>query len=191
MGLEEGISGTDFFKYVCLKRTTIKVFKQPNGMFKILFPDNTSYICDESHLSFYEDISNEIREFEISEKPEPNRASVVTRWGTFDPKKEKKNLFRMNIKDLIKDPDMKKETPISLEIVFELPISKAVGKRDRALMLENKLKHVKRPDVDNLQKFLLDTLKALAFHDDSQIWDIHVRKIHSEVASTKVKIRYG
>lgn len=180
-----------FIQHICLKRVGLEVYQKDDSTYVIKFPDGFSYECDKLHLDFYEEISMNIREFDISEKPEPNRACVVTRWGTFDPKKEKKNLFRMNVKSLIKDPDMNKETPVCLEIVFGLPVSKAVGKKDRLLMLMNQIKHTKRPDVDNLQKFLSDTIKSIAFADDSQVWDMHIRKIHSEIPKTSVKIRYG
>jgi crossover junction endodeoxyribonuclease RusA len=41
--------------------------------------------------------------------------------------------------------------------------------------------HVRKPDVDNLAKAVLDALSGVAWKDDSQVWDLSIRKFYEEV----------
>lgn len=180
----------DFIRHACQKRRGVRILKKSNNKFIIEFPDGFSYECNEKHLEQYEEFSMIVKEFRITEKPEPNRACVATRWGMYDPKKEKKGIFRQNIKNLIENANMTERLPITLDIDFGMPIPKATTKKDRLLMLSNEYKHTRAPDVDNLQKFLSDTMKQIAFRDDAQVWDMHIRKLWSDIAYTDVKVRY-
>ena len=46
----------------------------------------------------------------------------------------------------------------------------------------------KRPDKDNYEKFLLDALTGVLYHDDAQIADGRIRKIYALKPSTQFKI---
>lgn len=61
---------------------------------------------------------------------------------------------------------------VSLSLAFYLARPKTLPKKTTY--------HVKRPDVDNLAKAILDALKGLAWHDDSQIVSLTVRKYYTE-----------
>ena len=56
--------------------------------------------------------------------------------------------------------------PIRMTVMFVLP-------RPKAMMWKTKptpsIFHTKRPDLDNLEKGVMDALQGLAFRDDSQI----------------------
>lgn len=67
--------------------------------------------------------------------------------------------------------------PIKLELVFHMRISKSLAKKFGP-SLEG-APHFFVPDNDNLQKFLLDSLKNLAWKDDSIISEIHAQKLWS------------
>ena len=47
-------------------------------------------------------------------------------------------------------------------------------------MLEGNISPVKKPDIDNIAKIILDSLNKLAFKDDNQITKLCVEKIYSE-----------
>lgn len=174
-----------------MKRIGVNIIQKSDIKFSIEFPDGFSYECDKKHLDdYYQEFTDKIKEFRITEKPEPNRAPIATKWGVFDPKKDKKNLFRMNLKELVQNPNMTRRLPISLDIVFGISIPKSTSKKNRALMLSNKQKHTRYPDVDNLQKFLSDTMRQIAFADDGQVWEMYLRKEWAEHPFTDVKIRY-
>ena len=46
-----------------------------------------------------------------------------------------------------------------------------------------------KPDVDNVNKPLFDAMKSVAFADDSQVTDLHVRKRWGERAEVEIAIR--
>lgn len=65
------------------------------------------------------------------------------------------------------------ERPIKGAVVasmeFYLPIPKSMPKRDRKLIDLGIFPHIKKPDVDNLQKFAMDCLNGIAWTDDSRV----------------------
>jgi Holliday junction resolvase RusA-like endonuclease len=85
------------------------------------------------------------------------------------------------------------ESPTSVEIVFAFKRPKAHYGSGRNA---NKLKpsapkfHTKKPDIDNLQKFVFDALNGVFWKDDSYIDEVVARKCWSEVGEgyTSVKI---
>lgn len=76
--------------------------------------------------------------------------------------------------------------PVELLIVFYMPIPRSTSKK-RAESLKN-APHVKRPDVDNLAKLVLDALNGIAWKDDSQVFKMTVEKRYSDNPRTEVTI---
>lgn len=76
------------------------------------------------------------------------------------------------------------EGPLCVDLVFYMPIPKSTPK---GKCLEN-TPHTKRPDADNLGKLVLDALNGVAWLDDSQVFEIHIKKLYSENPRTEVKI---
>ncbi len=50
--------------------------------------------------------------------------------------------------------------------------------------------HTKRPDIDNLQKFLFDSLNGVFWKDDSQICSVIAQKRYDENPRTVIQIDY-
>lgn len=50
-----------------------------------------------------------------------------------------------------------------------MPIPKSMSRRDRADAEKGYLKHIKKPDVDNLIKLYLDVLSGTALNDDNAV----------------------
>lgn len=65
--------------------------------------------------------------------------------------------------------------PIKLTIEFYLPRPKALKKP------EGRIRHTKRPDLDNLIKAIKDALNGLAWHDDSQVCETISKKYYAPV----------
>ena len=55
-------------------------------------------------------------------------------------------------------------------------------------MLANRILPVKKPDCDNIAKIVLDALNKIAYKDDSQVIELSVKKLYSEVAKVSVHI---
>ena len=78
--------------------------------------------------------------------------------------------------------------PIRVSIVAYFSPPKATSKKRLALMLANLIHHVKRPDIDNVVKSVLDGLNKVAWKDDSQIWSLYGEKRYSEYPHVEVLI---
>ena len=71
---------------------------------------------------------------------------------------------------MIKYPKFKQlEGRVSVEIVANFEVPKSTKKQDKILMLENKINPIKKPDIDNIVKIILDAMNEIAFKDDTQI----------------------
>ena len=68
------------------------------------------------------------------------------------------------------------EGPISVKMVFNMPIPKSFTKKVKRQIEDGDYQHTKKPDLDNLAKAVLDALNGLAFDDDSQIVKINMEK---------------
>lgn len=80
-----------------------------------------------------------------------------------------------------------KGTPIVVDVIAKMPIPKSTSKKKRLEMLARE-KMLKKPDIDNIVKAVLDGLSGLAFPDDNQVRKIYAYKIYAEEPSTTVLI---
>ena len=79
--------------------------------------------------------------------------------------------------------------PIEMTAIFHMPIPKSTSKKRRAMMLGREIYHTKKPDVDNLIKFVCDCLNGEAYRDDSQIFQKIGIKKYSEEPRTEIWIK--
>ena len=71
--------------------------------------------------------------------------------------------------------------PVRLVFTAYMPTPASTSKKRREAMLEGKIGHVVRPDVDNLSKQLLDAMTRLRFwEDDRQVVELVARKRYDE-----------
>ena len=78
-------------------------------------------------------------------------------------------------------------TPITLQCLFFLPIPKGTSKKKKERMVY----HIKKPDLDNLVKFVKDCLNDELWHDDSQVAELFARKFYSEEPRTEITVKWG
>lgn len=67
--------------------------------------------------------------------------------------------------------------PVSLTVTYMIPLPKCTKMTKRRLL--DRTPHTKRPDLDNLDKFLNDALNEIAWVDDAQIWSKMSRKLYT------------
>ena len=95
----------------------------------------------------------------------------MTKWGrAYTPKKTKDfeaDVARMAVNQVGQSP---LEGPLEMKITFHIAKPKSV---------KREYPHVK-PDLDNLEKSLIDALNTIVFHDDAQI----IRKFSQKVYDT-------
>jgi Holliday junction resolvase RusA-like endonuclease len=85
---------------------------------------------------------------------------------TYDPRAKEKSAIRHIL--------TAKKTLLSFEyprvsFLFQMPIPKSIRKRDVELYNSGKLKHDKKPDVDNLIKLYLDCLDGIIIQGDQKV----------------------
>lgn len=75
---------------------------------------------------------------------------------------------------------------IRVEAVF--PIPKSVSKRNRAAMEAGIIRHVRKPDTDNILKAVADALNRIAYRDDSAIVYAEVTKRYGVTPGTNIML---
>ena len=69
---------------------------------------------------------------------------------------------------------------LDARVIAYYSIPTSVSKKKKSDMLAHKIRPTKKPDADNVEKIIFDSLNLIAFHDDSQIVDCQFRKFYSE-----------
>ena len=122
---------------------------------------------------------------QIDGNPIPDARPRVTRYGTYNPRyREKKRLktylLSFGIKTL--------SEPLKVSLIFFMAIPKSTSKKKRKEMLTNQITHTKKPDLDNLVKFVFDSCNGILFDDDRQIVHLEAFKCYDENPSTVIEI---
>jgi Holliday junction resolvase RusA-like endonuclease len=126
---------------------------------------------------------------EIYGNPIPLKRPRACKRGDFiqmyDSQTKEKEIVRWQAKAQYKEEPIK--TPLLIDMLFGLPIPKGTSRVRTNLMLQNEMVPMKKPDLDNLIKFILDCLNEILFDDDSQIIEIKARKCYMDNPRTVVR----
>ena len=105
--------------------------------------------------------------------------------GTYNDQKTEEGRFILLAKEQFKRNPI--SGPIDLWLKFYMPIPKSTSKKNRELMNLGLIRHTKKPDLDNLVKFI-DCLNGLVWEDDSQICRLEASKLYDDNPRTKIII---
>ena len=78
---------------------------------------------------------------------------------------------------------------IKMEIWAFFKIPKSASKKMQRCMMLNKIKPEKKPDIDNIQKIILDGLQGRAFEDDKQVIEITAHKAYGLEPRAVVEVK--
>ena len=92
--------------------------------------------------------------------------------GVYDPPASKKAKADFILQARKYKPIKPFEGAIWLDLFFYMPRPKGLGKKIT--------KHIKKPDIDNLCKLAIDSMKGEFFKDDSQITFMNAQKQYCE-----------
>ena len=92
-----------------------------------------------------------------------NRGGFVQ---TYDPKAKEKKSIRLLLNAYAGSPSL--DYP-RISFLFHMPIPLSIRKKDQDLYASGKLKHDKKPDVDNLIKLYLDCLDGIVLEGDQKV----------------------
>lgn len=107
--------------------------------------------------------------------------------GTYDSQKKEKEQVQWQLKSQFRNQPF--DFPLAIDLTFFMQIPKSTPKGKKRQMICGILQHIKKPDIDNLQKFILDCMNNLIFVDDSQIIELNAKKLYAENPGTLVVIR--
>ena len=125
-------------------------------------------------------------------KPTPQQRHRHTHSGrAYDPCCQMKRDF-LELCLRVRQPlsDHHHTCPVQCELTFTFARPKSHLTTKGALKKSAPVKHVYKPDTDNLAKFVLDALNGTYYHDDSQVYSLSVRKQYGLENSVRVKLSY-
>ena len=133
--------------------------------------------------------------FEIPGQPFGKQRPRVVHNGSFSkaytPKEtvSYENLVKMYFTDVAQGRRFADEDMLEIYIRAYYGIPKSVSKKKREQMTSCLIRPTKKPDADNIQKIICDSLNLIAYHDDSSIVESHVSKYYSDRPRVSVTIR--
>jgi Holliday junction resolvase RusA-like endonuclease len=125
--------------------------------------------------------------FEVLGDPKAQKRHRHGRGFTYDPSADDKADFLLLAHGHA--PDKPINGPIELFVDFYMPIPKSTPKKRSIPMQAETTPHIKRPDIDNMLKFVMDALNPY-WHDDAQVSFVKMRKLYSPRPRTSVSIEY-
>ena len=78
---------------------------------------------------------------------------------------------------------------LDLRITAYYSIPKSASNKKKKAMESGEIRPTKKPDADNVLKVVADSLNKIAYYDDSQIVDTHIRKFYSSNPRLEVSIK--
>lgn len=78
---------------------------------------------------------------------------------------------------------------LKVELMIYFAIPKSTSKKRIAKMMAGTERPTKKPDIDNIEKIILDSLNGIAYNDDSQIVSCWADKFYSTVPRVEIQIR--
>lgn len=80
------------------------------------------------------------------------------------------------------------ETPLRMDMKFFFPVPKSYTIRDRNAALSGMKKFTKKPDLDNLEKAILDAAEGVLFLNDSQVCQKFSSKAYDVTPSIYIEV---
>jgi len=110
----------------------------------------------------------------------------------YDPTAKQKEKTRLLIKEQLqkqnKQPNLQTNDVYQVNLTFYLPISQSNPQSQKNAKKWGIDKCTQKPDIDNLEKYILDCSNGLLFSDDKNIILLFSRKFYSEKPRTEISI---
>lgn len=107
--------------------------------------------------------------------------------GAYNPQETEEGKWLWSATQSMGGPDFGiLSDPVELSMSFYMPIPSSISAKKKQELKH----HIKKPDIDNLQKFCLDCLNGVLFRDDRQVYKIEAVKLYSEDPRTQIEVRW-
>ena len=110
------------------------------------------------------------------------RPRMTGRGITYTPKEtvEYENLIKLEYRRQCGNRKFDDDVPLDVRILAYYGIPKSASKKKQNAMRNGEIRPIKKVDVDNLAKAVLDSLNSIAYRDDVQVVDCQIRKFYSD-----------
>ena len=78
---------------------------------------------------------------------------------------------------------------IRIKVTAHYPIPKSATKAATASMQSGKMLPVRKPDIDNVLKVVLDALNGVAYKDDSHVVCVEAEKVYSQTPKLVIEMK--
>ncbi len=118
------------------------------------------------------------------------RPRMNTRTGkAYTPTKTKTYEYLIRQWFLYNYPDFEMTlSSVKITIIAYFNIPKSMSNKKREKMLNNEIRPMKKPDIDNITKIVLDALNKFVYKDDTQVIELEVKKYYADLPKVYVKI---
>lgn len=124
-------------------------------------------------------------EFTLEILPRPQgRPRVFGKFAVDPSKKDKESFLALAYQY---KPTVPIDNPIAIELVFTMPRPKNHYNK-KGLKPDAPMYHSSRPDIDNLEKLVMDALNGVFYRDDALVCRKESLKQYGETPSTLVRI---
>lgn len=111
------------------------------------------------------------------------------KWGIYTPEKTVNYEMQIRERFAAEYPGFQPlSCALRLEFTAFLGIPCSESKRKKALMEAGEIRPKKRPDLDNIEKIVLDALQSVAFRNDSQVVEVMKNKVYSHAPRLEVRL---
>ena len=110
------------------------------------------------------------------------RGKFVT---TYNEQWGEEDRFRLQLRlEVLGHKPIPAGTAVYLHLYFLMPVPKGTSQKK----IDGGLLHTKRPDLDNMIKFVKDCANGILWHDDSQVVSLEAYKYYGDKPATKIQI---
>lgn len=82
------------------------------------------------------------------------------------------------------------DTEVSMKITAYFKPPANISKKLREQLISNSIGYMHKPDCDNIEKIIADSLNGIAYKDDSQITKMEINKLYGIEDKVEVEIEY-
>jgi len=105
----------------------------------------------------------------------------------YDPQGALKNELKLEVEEQCQSLAQKFQYP-KVSFWFYMPIPKSMPKNEKLNTLMENLRHIKKPDCDNLVKLYLDVMTSYVYEDDNCVSLGSVEKFYSDNPRTVILV---
>lgn len=118
--------------------------------------------------------------------PTAQKRPRVTRSHTYDPSKKDKVDFLKSVMTQLPKAPLTSPLLLRIDFNFKRPKSHFTSKGELTRFAPRE--YTKKPDIDNLIKFVLDALNGHLYVDDAQIISLAARKLYAENDGIEIRV---